>query len=59
MNWFYWDNDWKSLGKQVAQTNVLHYDKGAFTCAVPGKEPDQRQTGKNFFTYEHDTQIWW
>jgi len=55
---FYWDNEWKSLGQQVAADKVLVYNKVPSDCLfllrnyTEGKE-------ERIFTYENGKQVWW
>lgn len=55
---FYWNNLWKSLGKQIANTTSLRYD------SVPKKallwlKDLTTGTEERIFTYENKTQTWW
>ncbi|MDA3865899.1 MAG: discoidin domain-containing protein [Salinivirgaceae bacterium] len=55
---FYWENEWKSLGQQVATDKVLVYDQVPSNCLfllrnyTEGKE-------ERIFTYENGKQVWW
>lgn len=55
---FYWDNEWQSLGTQVAKDYSLQYDNVPdnalllLKCTTEGKE-------NRIFTWKGDTQIWW
>jgi hypothetical protein len=55
---FYWDDSFKSLGKQIAQKPFLSYDnvppKGLFLlkCHTEGTE-------ERIFTFKDNHQVWW
>jgi hypothetical protein len=54
----YWDNEWISLGRRIADNNFLKYNNGPENALfllrnhTSGKE-------ERIFTYENDKQVWW
>ena len=55
---FYWDDDWRSLGKAVASDKPLTYDNipaaGLYWLTTPSTEDDDR-----IFTTEYAQPVWW
>ena len=55
---FYWDNEWKGLGKQTAVSDSLVYE--SVPCsALLWLHNYTRGKEERIFTYENDRQIWW
>lgn len=55
---FYWENEWKSLGQQVAADKILVYDKVPSDCLFLLKNYTEGQE-ERIFTYENGKQVWW
>jgi len=55
---FYWQDEWKSLGKAIAGSKPLAFDdvpaKGLYWLVVENSDEEER-----IFTYENDRQVWW
>lgn len=55
---FLWDNEWQSLGKQIAMSTVLFYKNVPSNSILllrnlsSGKE-------ERIFSFEHNEQVWW
>lgn len=54
---FYWDNEWKSLGTQVATDKILVYDSVPSNCLLFLKNHTEGQE-ERVFTYEDGKQVW-
>lgn len=55
---FYWDDEWKGLGRQTAEADSLIYD--SVPCgALLWLHNYTRGKEERIFTYENGKQIWW
>ena len=55
---FYWDDEWKGLGRQVAESDSLVYE--SVPCsALLWLHNYTRGKEERIFTYENGKQIWW
>ena len=55
---FYFDNGWKSLGRQIATSSVLKYDNTPVGCLFLLRDYSHGKE-ERVFTYEGGKQIWW
>ena len=55
---FYWDNEWKSLGRQQAKEPVLVYENVPSACLFYLRNHTEG-TEERPFTYENGKQVWW
>ena len=55
---FYWNNEWKSLGKKVATDQILIYEGVPSNCLLFLKNHTKGRE-ERIFTYENGRQVWW
>ena len=55
---FYWEDEWKSLGKKTASDKVLIYDNAPSNCLFLLKNYTEGKE-EQIFTYENGKQVWW
>lgn len=55
---FYWDKQWVSLGKQIAEENILTYDNVPQNALLWLRNLTKGHEERPF-TYENGKQIWW